>query len=540
MERNCIGVRPSFLILVLTLTCVSAIAQTIPNPLLVLQDSASDGATLPLLSVQGGASSSTQGIQVTSLTTGTGGGLTTFQPAGYGGITLLQTGAATSTAVQGSPIFSMCGQQYTGSGTSTPACWNWQVTGTAGLNAQDILSLFRTTSNSTSNITFQVPDALNIAAGSFTGTTGHGGQLTIGSLPSGDIDLSKKYVTLVGGFTSSSDTGAKANPLQIFPGWLSSPSTNAGALEGPLQIGMMVKGMGSSSNYNLLACYTSAQTGTPCGNLSNPLTAPLLGVYSPLGCPPVGSPCSTGGSAAIVAPPGRALVAQSSPTGTTWAAGTAVCRDTTNGSRAIASTTGSCPIGQAVGVAVGDSGSTTTHLVDLDFAPQGTTSSGNATTYATANASLGSAAAGNLLASDGSGNLGSSGVSDGFTTTPYVAQVVAVDNATGQTGSIGNTQIASGAQGQYSLTVYLNLTAVCTNASGGSLAPKVIYTDSNGSVTKSFATINALGSLPANNTATVSLWSVASPGTISVAVTYTACTTGSPTYDVHFALTKLQ
>lgn len=548
MAKRSFKFHHSFLILVLTLACASATAQTpIPSPLLVLQDADGDSASLPLLLVQGGGASSTQGIKVTGqFNMPDGGAITTFQPTGFGGITLLQTSKATSGAVQGSPIFSICGQQLTGtgSGNSTPACWNLQVTGTGGLNMQDILLLSRTTANSTNNITLQVPDALNIAPVNFTGTTPHSGQLTIASYPSADTDISGKYVTVVGGFTTSGDSLAKANPLQLFPGWLQSPNSASSALEGALQIGTMVKAGTGSTNYQL-ACYSSAQTAQPCGSLTNPLTAPLLGVYSPLGCPPTGS-CSTGGSAAIVAPPSRAFVAQSGTTSTTWTAGTPVCRDTSstlNGSYAAASTTGSCPIGQAVGVAVGDATSTLTmHLVDLDFAPQGTTSSGSGTTYATAAASLATAPSGNLLASDGSGNVGSSGVSDGFTATPYVPQVVAVYNATGRTGSITSTPIASGAQGQYSVAVYINLTAACTTPGSGSLTPSVTYTDTNGTFTKSSAAIpmGAIGTLPANNNATVGLWSVSSPGTISVAVAYVACTAGPPTYDVHFVLTKLQ
>lgn len=155
---------------------------------------------------------------------------------------------------------------------------------------------------------------------------------------------------------------------------------------------------------------SSAQTAVPCNSsmITNPLTAPLLGVYSPLGCPVSLMSCSTGGSAGVVAPPSRAVVTQapmSSPA--TWAAGTPVCRDPSSGheSYSVLSTTGSCPIGQAVGVAVGDASSNTIHLVDLDFAPQGTTSSGNSTTYATAAASVATAAAGTVACADGAGNV---------------------------------------------------------------------------------------------------------------------------------------
>jgi hypothetical protein len=124
------SLRIAFPILAVGLISVSAFGQgTIPNPLLILQDSASDGATLPLFSLVGGSGSATQGIQVTSQTTGSGGPLTIFQPTGYGGVTLLQTGAATSSNGVDSPQFSTCAQQWTGSGTSTPQCWIFQVKG---------------------------------------------------------------------------------------------------------------------------------------------------------------------------------------------------------------------------------------------------------------------------------------------------------------------------------------------------------------------------------------------------------------------------
>lgn len=331
---------------------------------------------------------------------------------GYGGLSLVQQGVATSAAGQSSPFLSLCAQQFTGLTVPTeqtnPACWSLQVLGNSGTNPQDILALTRyNPTTQSNNITFMVPSALNIAAGFINGSGNHSGQLTIGALPSGDTDISADYVTVVGGFTTDSTMGAKANPLQLFPGWLSNPSTNAGALEGQLQIGMTVKGMGGSGTNNLLACYTSAQTAVPCGTPGVPSTAPLLGVYSPLGCNAISGLCSTGGSAAVVAPPSRAVVAQASPTGVAWTAGAPVCRDPTsgNGSYAIASTAVACPIGQAVGVAVGDSGTPTVHLVDLDFAPQGTTVSGNTTTYATAASILTTVLAGTVTCADGAGNI---------------------------------------------------------------------------------------------------------------------------------------
>lgn len=247
----CAGI---LLVFTLALSCVSARGQVpqltlsspnnITNPFLVLQDTSGDTGKFPLISLQGASQANSFGIEVTSQSTsGTGAtlDLSTLMSAGFGGLTLAQTGAASVTAVQGSPVLSLCGQQWTGTGSSTPACWSFQVTGTPGLNAQDILNLSRVTSNGTHNITLEVPDALNIAAG--TNTTG--GQLTIGSMPATNADVHSKLVTLVGANTSSGSGSALAGPTQVFPGFLNggSPSTMPGATEGSLQIGIAVKGI---------------------------------------------------------------------------------------------------------------------------------------------------------------------------------------------------------------------------------------------------------------------------------------------------------
>lgn len=413
------GIFPAFILIFATYS--SAFAQGTP-PFLNVIDSSGDGTAQPLALVTGGAGSSTQGIQVTSKTSGTGGSLpsTSLQPTGQGGITLLQTGAAASgsTGGQNSPMLSLCAQQWTtnpppGSGSgSNPQCWNLQVLGggnsNGNANPQDIIQLTRTTVNTTNNTTFLVPTALNFASGSIdTSGTNHGGQMTIGALPSGDADLSSAYITLVGGFTSNTGSNAKANPLQLFPGWLSSPNAASSAYEGALQIGMIVKGAGSTSNYGQLACYTSAETATTCGSV----TAPLLGVYSPLGCQPPFTTCSTGSSAAVVAPPGRASVASKS--GDYWPAGTEVCRDPANPSYGIKAAS-ACPLGQALGAASGDDTtlacypSCTTHSVDLNFSDQGVGSHGSTTQV---QLSDGTGAAGNFAKFDSAGNVTDSGVS---------------------------------------------------------------------------------------------------------------------------------
>lgn len=129
-------------------------------------------------------------------------------------------------------------------------------------------------------------------------------------------------------------------------------------------------GTPTSANQNLLACYTSTQTAAPC----NDVTSPLLGVYLVTFAQCPGTNCGSGGSSAVITPPGRAVVASNASA--SWSAGQEICRDPSNPSEAIASSSGACPLGQAVGVAVGDAGSSTSHTVDLNFSDQGVGSSG--------------------------------------------------------------------------------------------------------------------------------------------------------------------
>ena len=365
------------------LSSVSALGQApITAPLFNVLDFSGDTGAFPLLEVQGGQTSSTLGIEVTSQSLLTSPPalppLNVIMPAGFGGLSLVQTGGLTNTSAgagQGSPVFSMCAQQVISTGINTTntgyACWNWQVSGGGSTaNAPDVLNLTRTTQNGTHNITLQVPDALNFVAND---TTLSGGQLTIGSAPTTAANVSTKLITVVGAGTSNSTTSAIAGPLQLFPGLLNNaaPSADPGALEGALQIGMAVKGTPISAYINQLACYTgTAQTAAPCSDV----THPLLGVYlTTFGC--TGSTCSTGGSSAVITPPGRATV--TSISSTPWTVGMEVCRDPSNPGDAVTAPSGACPLGQAVGVAVGD-GTTniTTHLVDLDFSDQGVGSSG--------------------------------------------------------------------------------------------------------------------------------------------------------------------
>ena len=287
MKMNHLGIRGSFLGLVLTLSLAAAFGQ-IPNPVLNVQDSPSDTAVQPLVLVQGGSTSSTLGVEVASQSTGTTNGnpLTTLggiMQTGFGGLSLVQLGSSTSTG-QGSPFFSMCAQQLI-SGSTTPQCWSWQVLGSGTV---DILNVTRT--NTIGNFTLQVPSGLNFAAL---------GQLTIGSVPSSTTSLLSLPVTVVGGFTKSSAATAAAGPLQLFPGFLNYTSPASGSVEGALQIGMAVMGTPTMSNEFLLACYTTtAQLAAPCSTV----TSPLLGVYLTTFADCPGTNCGTGGSSAVITP----------------------------------------------------------------------------------------------------------------------------------------------------------------------------------------------------------------------------------------------
>lgn len=128
---------------------------------------------------------------------------------GFGGLSLVQLGN-TSTGVS-SPPLALCAQQDI-SGTLTPECWYFQVGGGNGTNVPDVFTLARTSTQT--NVTFQLPYAINLVAGSST----TGGQMTIGAPPSNVQDLSGIPITLVGGFSTYAIAAAKGAPLQIFPG----------------------------------------------------------------------------------------------------------------------------------------------------------------------------------------------------------------------------------------------------------------------------------------------------------------------------------
>lgn len=167
---------------------------TSPGPLeTLLEPPASVGGAVPLFLIAGaaplsGVASPSLGIEVTAQSTST---LTTLFPnlatimgTGFGGLSLVQTAVATSTVGQASPVVAMCAQQWgdkTLTAESNAACWDWQVSGSSGLDGPDTLSLTRLNpSNNTGNITVLFPAAINLATAAGVGMAG---QITVGPQP---------------------------------------------------------------------------------------------------------------------------------------------------------------------------------------------------------------------------------------------------------------------------------------------------------------------------------------------------------------------
>lgn len=314
---------------------------------------------------------------------------------GYGGIDLIQNSAATSSANYASPSLQFAAQVWNGSSTQADTWYLQNTPASTGTNPEIMLRISHTGSDYT-NPTIQVPSAVNIAAGTDTDLNP---QLTVGATPSlFRADLSGVPVTFVGPSTykTPSSGDVKAGMTQIWPGFvLSSQATGVDYYEGALQIGIALYPNSSDSTTDYLACYTGTQTADVCTSTSQP----LLGVffYTP----------GSKNSLVALAPPSRALI--NSFSSSQYSAGESVCRDPNHVDEIVARTS-PCQIGQAVGVAVGDYAAGTTHLVDLDFSPQGTkTSSGTESTYATAAPDIATSLAAANTRTDGSGNLTTTG-----------------------------------------------------------------------------------------------------------------------------------
>ncbi len=340
----------------------------ITGPFLTLQDVSGDTGTLPLQELVGGLNAASLGLEITS-TAGTAGTalppLSTIMGQGYGGLSLVQLGLASSTAGVSSPVLTMCAQQYgtAGSGGAGTDCWSWQVQGGAGTGTgsgpPDILALTRSTStNGTSNITVLFPPSINLATA--PNPSGLAGQITVGPQPIIGPNANVPS-TLTGASTSNSSASSVAGPVTVEPGQLTNASPAAGAVEGALQILQSYLGSNGTSNVNVgrLACPSgTAQSVVPCtvaGQAEN-----WVGVYNTIP--------GQAGTTATVTPLryGRVVVASSSAV-SPWTNGDFVCKDDASASYSRDNSATPCSSGESIGIAVGDpgSGSTSTHLVDL-------------------------------------------------------------------------------------------------------------------------------------------------------------------------------
>jgi hypothetical protein len=315
------------------------------------------------------------------VTTGTAPTLSTIMGTGFGGLSLVQMGAAgTNGPGRASPAFAMCANQYgtlTGTGSQGPDCWYWQVAGGAGSNPDppDILSLTRqTTTNKTANLTVLFPAQINLATAAFTGTPASAGQITVGPAPYGGANANV-LATFTGAGTSATASAA-AGPAVIQAGQLTAPATtppDSSSTEGAFQIMQSYRGtLGSlSANVGLLACPDTSTTQgvVPCavaGQAEN-----WVGVYN--NNPAQVAALSTPG--VTVTPTRYGRVTVKSKVSAQWLLGDFVCKDDSNASYSFDNnTTGSnnvpCNAGESVGiVALGDASSVSSHTIDLVPAP---------------------------------------------------------------------------------------------------------------------------------------------------------------------------
>lgn len=112
-------------------------------------------------------------------------------------------------------------------------------------------------------------------------------------------------------------------------------------------------------------------------------------------------------------------------------------------------------------------------------------------------------------------------------------------NRTGQTAAVGSTTIAAVPVGQYQLSTYINeLPTLCSNVTAGSVQAQISYSDTQGSTSHNLTTMNFTTSGAANAQSVYTFWNNSTA--VVVDTVYTACTTGTGTYDIHFSLERLQ
>jgi hypothetical protein len=365
------------LALVLFLPLTQTFGQTATAPFFTITDFASDGTTSPLLLLTGGQTSSTVGAEVTSQSTST---TTTNLPnlgaimgTGHGGLSLIQTSPATSSgttlpaAGQDSPFFCISGNQWIGDPTDATraSAWCLQVQGgnvsDSRKTTADVIQWTRPTGtgygNPTGDITMLFPGAINLAAA---------GQITVGPNVSATQDVSNILSTFTGQKTTNNGiSGAPAaGSVTLEPGQLTASDLTASSgagFEGALQI-LQSYIMGASADVGRLACPEATvgrrpQYITDC--TSTGAAENWVGVFN-----------SINGNQGVTVTPlryGRVPISTTATNNVAFNAGDFVCKDDGTGGYVVTNGTTPCPIGESIGVAVGESSAPMSkmHLVDL-------------------------------------------------------------------------------------------------------------------------------------------------------------------------------
>jgi hypothetical protein len=338
------------------------------TPLLAVTDGPSAPTSSGYLGIFQGAQSSTNTpLEIASqAASSTGFAAPPALMSGYLGVDLIQLAGAGGGNTYASPYWRMCSQSVLSSGANTPLCWMAQVLGGSaptGTNPASTLEWTMSGLPANSNFTMLWPAAVNLAA--------HG-QITVGPMPT---PAANAYVpsTFTGQDTTSTSALTAAGPITVEPGQLTGSAVMAGATEGPLQVLQAYLGTNNSgNNIGLLACPSgTAQNVIPCGTTGQ--AENWVGVYNSI-------PNQNGinGSTSPSVTPlryGRVLInSQAMNQQVQWTSGDFVCKDDSSmgagyaidNSIANSHVNTPCPIGESVGVAVGDPAMTTTpHLVDL-------------------------------------------------------------------------------------------------------------------------------------------------------------------------------
>jgi hypothetical protein len=125
----------------------------------------------------------------------------------------------------------------------------------------------------------------------------------------------------------------------------------------------------------------------------------------------------------------------------------------------------------------------------------------------------------------------------GYVTSSSGEATVATANYTGQSASITTTTLFTPViSGLYTMLVYVNQSAFCSNVGPGGVNYYLYYTDSGGANNHSVAiTFNTVFTSGNTISSTFTFWAIGGDA-ISYAFNYTACTSGTAKYDAHVAL----